>query len=113
MRTNANIQTKINEFHWVTETNVERDLIQAHELYEMRRKIYSLNQEAVQVAKLNLISAKEKYELGVINSFNFRDVNMTYLNAGISVLESLYNLIDSKTELTRLTGGLVQQPNAE
>ena len=111
---NANIQTKINELQvGELKQTLNRDLIQAHELYEMRRKIYSLNQEAVQVAKLNLISAKEKYELGVINSFNFRDVNMTYLNAGISVLESLYNLIDSKTELTRLTGGLVQQPNAE
>jgi len=111
---NADIQTKINELQvGELKQTLNRDLIQAHELYEMRKKIYALNQESVNVAKKNLIVAKEKYDMGVMNSFNFRDVNMVYLNTGMSTLEALNNLIDSKTELTRLTGGLLQQPATE
>lgn len=104
----ADIQTRITELQ-VDELKqtLNRDLLQSYELYTMRKKIYDLNKEAVDVAKRNLLSSKEKYEAGVINSFNYRDVNIAYLNAGIATLESLYNLIDSKTELTRLTGGLL------
>jgi outer membrane protein len=111
---NADIQTKINELQvGELKQTLNRDLIQAYELYEMRKKIYALNQQSVNVAKKNLIVAKEKYDMGVMNSFNFRDVNLVYLNSGMSAIESLYNLIDSKTELTRLTGGLLQQQPTE
>jgi len=109
----ADIQTRITELQ-VDELKqtLNRDLLNAYELYLMRQKIYLLNKEAVAVAKKNLVASKGKYEAGVINSFNFRDVNIAYLNAGISILESLYNLVDSKTELTRLTGGLILDTSA-
>ncbi|MFT7613718.1 MAG: outer membrane protein [Parvicellaceae bacterium] len=109
----ADIQTRITELQ-VDELKqtLNRDLLNVYELYVMRQKIYSLNKEAVAVARKSLIASKGKYEAGIINSFNFRDVNIAYLNAGISTLESLYNLVDSKTELTRLTGGLVLDSSA-
>ncbi len=108
----ADIQTKINELQIdELKQSLNRDLTQAYELYEMRLKVYQLNQEAVEVAQKNLISAEAKYEAGTYNSFNYRDVNLAYLNAGIAVLEAVYNLIDSKTELTRLTGGLLSDNN--
>ena len=110
----ADIQTKINGLQ-VTELKqtLNRDLIRAHELYEMRKKVYSLNVESASIALKNLEIAQEKYERGIINSFNFRDINITYLNTGISSLESLYNLVDAKTDLIRLTGGLLQESSSK
>jgi outer membrane protein len=110
----ADIQTKINGLQ-ITELKqtLNRDLIRAHELYEMRKKVYALNTESASVALKNLEIAQEKYDRGIINSFNFRDINITYLNTGIASLESLYNLVDAKTDLIRLTGGLLQESASE
>jgi len=59
----ADIQTRITELQ-VDELKqtLNRDLLQAYELYLMRQKIYSLNQQSVDVARKSLISSKEKYE---------------------------------------------------
>ena len=110
----ADIQTKINGLQ-ITELKqtLNRDLIRAHELYEMRKKVYALNTESASVALKNLEIAQEKYDRGIINSFNFRDINITYLNTGIASLGSLYNLVDAKTDLIRLTGGLLQESASE
>lgn len=106
----AEVQTKINNLQMdELKQTLNRDLTNALELYRTRLKIYALSKEAVAVARKNLFAAQERYEGGVINSFNYRDINTSYLNAGMAALESLYNLIDSKTELTRLTGGLVAE----
>lgn len=107
---NADIQTKINDLQvYELKQTLSRDLLQAHELYEMRKKVYALNLESADVSLKNLEIAREKYDMGIINSFNFRDVSVTYLNTGISSLESLFNLVDAKTDLIRLTGGLLQE----
>jgi len=53
------------------------------------------------------LTFEEKYRSGVINSFNFRDVQLIYLSAALRRLQSIYNLIDSKTQLTRITGGFL------
>jgi len=61
----------------------------------------------IESAELNLEISKEKYLNGSINSFNFRDVQLIYLNAAFSRLSAVYNLIDAHTELLRLTGGIL------
>jgi hypothetical protein len=47
----------------------------------------------------------------VINSFNYRDIQLIYLNASIRRLQAVYNLISSRTQLTRITGGFLGSVN--
>lgn len=79
-----------------------------YDLYNIRKQLYRVSLVSVESAKLNLQISEEKFKSGAINSFNYRDVQLIYLNAAIGKLESIYNLIDTQTELQRLTGGIIQ-----
>ena len=43
----------------------------------------------------------------MINSFNYRDIQLIYLNVSYQRLQAVYNLIGSKAGLTRITGGFL------
>ncbi|HDQ44966.1 MAG TPA: TolC family protein [bacterium] len=77
------------------------------ELFEVRKKLVDVAAEAQATAALNLEISGEKFRTGAINSFNYRDVQMLYLNAAVGRLTAVYRLIESQTELLRLTGGIL------
>ncbi len=79
------------------------------EFYLARKELLIVSEENLQAAKLNLTISEEKFKSGVINSFNYRDVQLLYLNAAQRKLEAVYNLIDSEAALLRLTGGIIQE----
>jgi len=89
--------------------NVENDLRNNYEQFVAQQQIYLLAQRGVAFASKSLEIASEKLASGAINSFNFRDIQLAYLQAQSALLESQFNLISTKTNLVRLTGGLVQQ----
>ena len=70
-------------------------------------ELLNVADENLEASQLNLSISEEKYRSGVINSFNYRDVQLIYLNAALRRLQAIYNLIDSKTQLTRITGGFL------
>ena len=86
-------------------TNQLFNLVDYH---QVRVELLNVANENLEAASLNLSIAEEKYRSGVINSFNYRDIQLLYLNASIRKLQAVYNLIDSRTQLTRLTGGFLQ-----
>jgi outer membrane protein TolC len=53
--------------------------------------------------------ATNKFKAGAINSFNYRDIQLIYANAALRRLRAVYNLIDSNTRLTRITGGFLKE----
>ena len=77
------------------------------ENYEVRQQLLKVATEAEQSARLNLQIAREKYERGAINSFNYRDVQNRYLYAAQSQLLARFNIISSRTEIMRLIGELL------
>ncbi|MGB5989229.1 MAG: TolC family protein [Marinifilaceae bacterium] len=81
----------------------------ALEMYNVRKQMYILADENMKTAELNLKLSLEKFNTGVISSFNYRDVQMLYLNASISRLNSIYMLIGANTYLVKLTGGLLRE----
>lgn len=83
------------------------ELFNLADYYGVRVELLNVSNENMAAAELNLSISEEKYRSGVINSFNFRDVQLIYLNAALRRLQSVYNLIDSKTRLTRITGGFL------
>jgi outer membrane protein TolC len=77
------------------------------ELYNVRKQLLDVATEAQATSALNLQISEEKFRAGAINSFNYRDVQMIYLNAAVNRLEAVYRLIEAETELMRLTGGIL------
>lgn len=87
--------------------SVYRDLADAYDNYEIRRQAYAINKRKREAAQQNLDISTEKYRNGSINSFDFRIVQNNYLVASIQELQSIYDLVDSRVTLMRLTGGLL------
>jgi outer membrane protein TolC len=83
-------------------------LVNAYELYLARQVILDLTTESYRSAEYNLKLSQERFEQGSISSFNFRDVQIQFLNAAMTRLDAAYNIISSHTELLRLTGGILQ-----
>lgn len=76
-------------------------------LYDVRKDLVSVADENLEAAQLNMQISGDKFRAGTINSFNYRDVQLIYLNASISRLNAVYNLIDSNTALMRIIGGII------
>lgn len=89
-------------------TSLERDLQEAYDRYQIRQQLYGINLRREEAAATNLSISSEKFKHGSINSFDYRVVQNNYLSASILKLQALYNLMDSKVELMRLTGGLIE-----
>lgn len=83
-------------------------LYMLYENYTVRKELLQIAEESLQAANLNLEISQEKFRTGAINSFNFRDVQLIYLNAALSHLNAVYSLIESDHALLKLTGGIIQ-----
>lgn len=89
--------------------SLTNDLINLYEFYQVRRELLDVATEAVEAAELNMQIAEEKFRNGSINSFNYRDVQLIYLNAALGRLQAIYSLIESKISLMRITGGILTE----
>lgn len=88
---------------------LENLLVNQFDLYRIRKQLLEVADVNLESAKLNMEIATEKYRNGTINSFNFRDVQLIFLNAASNKLNAIYDLLDSQTELLRLTGGIISE----
>ncbi len=95
------------------EKQIKMQLASLFDLYNVRLQLYDVTLENANLTKLNYQIAEEKYKLGTINSINLREVQLSYLNASLSRLQAIYNLMDSYTEIMRLTGGIIQEFSPE
>jgi len=87
--------------------SISKDLLDAYDEYRVRKQLYEINRRRREAAEMNLRNTEEKFKNGSISSFDFRDVQNNQLSAAIQELQSIYNLIDSRITLMRLTGGLI------
>lgn len=79
------------------------------EFYLLRQELLDLAFENLEAAKLNLQLSKERFESGSINSFNYRDIQISYITIAQRQLEAVYNFIDAQTALLRMTGTIIQE----
>ncbi len=96
----AQISEKIGEIEirQATQT-LENLLVNQFDLYIIRKQLLEVANVNLESAELNMQIATEKYRNGTINSFNFRDVQLIFLNASSNKLNAIYDLIDSQVEL--------------
>ena len=67
-----------------------------------------LSEKAYEIAQTNYNLAIKKHEQGLINSFMLRDVEIAYINSGINAKQAVYNLMESKISLLKITGNIIQ-----
>lgn len=79
------------------------------QLYENRKQLVKVAEENFKAQKLNLEIASEKFNSGAINSFNYRDIQMAYLNTSYAFLQAKYNLIITENDLNKLTGTILKK----
>ncbi|MCK4664050.1 MAG: TolC family protein [Bacteroidales bacterium] len=105
---NAKIEENIGQIQLDEITHrVSIQLANSYELFIIRKQLYLVSEEKLKTNKLNLQIAEEKFNSGVINSFNYRDVQIMFLNSSFEKLEAIYNLIETNSELLRLTGSII------
>jgi outer membrane protein TolC len=91
------------------EVSLSNQLKNAFDLYNIRKQLYEVSLVNVESATLNLEISTDKFRSGAINSFNFRDVQIIYLRASVARLQAIFNLIDTHSELLRLSGGIIRE----
>ena len=84
------------------------ELSNVYELYQTRMQLFDLNKKAFLIARDNLEIAKLKERSGLISSFNFRDIEMSYLASGVNLYQSSYDLLESNATLLKMTGKIIQ-----
>ena len=92
-------------------TSLRRDLRQAYDQYNTRKQLLEINRRRRESAQQNLEINTDKFSNGSINSFDYRTIQNTYLVSAIQELQSIYDMIDSKVTILRLTGGLIREYN--
>lgn len=107
---NARIQEQIGQLQIKDlELTLDNSLISTYDRYNLRQNLNSIAAVNLETADLNLDMGEERYRNGSINSFNYRDLQITYLQTALVYYQSIYNLIESKTELLRLSGGILSE----
>jgi outer membrane protein TolC len=89
--------------------SLTNQLMNIYDFHEVRIALLEVAEENLEAAELNMQIAGEKFRSGAINSFNYRDIQLIYLNAAIHRLNAVYDVIDSRTNLTRLIGGFITE----
>ena len=114
-RVNRNINIAEME-ETIEETNLEEmkhrlqnRLLNLYDTYRVRRELVQVGRENMRTSRVNMERSEEKFRNGSINSFNYRDVQLTYLQASVNYYRSVLNLVDTHTELVRITGGIVEE----
>jgi outer membrane protein len=93
--------------------SLKNNLINTLEFYRLRARLYQIAIENRQTAEFNLTLGEDRYRNGTISSFDFRDLQLNYLRSALSELQTKYNLVESEVELMRLTGGILEEYEAE
>ena len=63
------------------------------------------------IAKQNFEIAHDRKNIGLINSFNLRDIEIAYINSALNMNLAAYNLMENKIALLKITGGIIQEFN--
>ena len=104
------IKKEINELEL---KKIRREVLQQlsinYQRYNSNITIHNLNKKAFKIAETNYLLANDKNNRGIINSFTLRDIEIAYLNSGISYLQAAYSLNESYLELMKITGGILQE----
>lgn len=76
--------------------------------YRNQKRLLELTENLVANARRNIDISEERFRAGQINSFDYRTVQLQYINAVQARLNAIFNIRTTETELLRLIGDLVR-----
>lgn len=75
---------------------------------EANQQVLLISTDQLDHAAQNLEIAKDRYENGLISSFDYRSIQLGYLNAAQRKLEAHFDVLNAQIALMNITGGLYQ-----
>ncbi len=88
--------------------SLKMQLRNIYEDYENQRRLLNISDKLIENAKKNLEISTERFKAGQINSFEYRTIQLAYINASQAKLNAIFNLKNTETELVKLVGGLIR-----
>lgn len=105
---NAKILTQNQELVKQQEAeNLKKEILNAWETYQTSLFVLEARKNNVLTSKLNFERTKERYELGQVNSINFRQAQINLMNAKLNLSGAKYALKLSELNLLRFEGKLI------
>jgi len=89
--------------------SLENDLRLALDQYRLRRQLSSIAATKLKAAELNLNLAYERYRNGSFSAIDLRIIEENLLNAALENYAAIFDVLAVKTDLVRLTGGLLDE----
>lgn len=86
--------------------SIESELRQLYNLYNNNLRLIAFEEESRESAYLNLEAAMEKYRLGSLSGIEFRDYQLSYLDASNRKMNTLYQAKVSEITLLLISGKL-------
>lgn len=92
--------------------SLENDLLANYDLYQLRRQLVVIAQTKLRAAELNLSLANERYRNGALSAIDLRIVQENFQNAALENYAAIFDILSVRTELVRMTGGLLDEYQA-
>ena len=89
--------------------SLENDLRTALDQYQLRRQLASIASTKLKAAEMNLNLAYERYRNGSFSAIDLRIVEENLQNAALENSAAIFDVLSVKTDLIRMTGGLLDQ----
>jgi outer membrane protein TolC len=88
---------------------LSQELMANYDLYTTRLQLMDLAKQSFSLTQRNMDMMRLRENSGLVNSFVFREIEMAYLRAGLTLYEIAFQLVESKTNMIRLIGGLLEE----
>jgi len=105
---NALLEEKVADLNLTDQKrNLSSQIQNAIANYNHQIELINLTESLLVNAKRNIEIAEERFRSAQITSFDYRTIQLSYINANLSKLNSVFNLKMAEMEIDRLTGDLV------
>jgi len=102
---NSEIQEEIDELSYLeaqAELNNQLDILINN--YNRQIEVLTLWDQQIKLAQKNLDITEERFKTGQVNSIDFRNIQIQYINTAFGKVGAIYNLILTKSEIDYLVG---------
>jgi len=82
------------------------DVREIYNTYHQRMEVVALEEQNIEAARQNLDLQRDRHELGVATSLEFRDAQVSFVQSQTSLITARYQARISRIELDQLTGSL-------
>lgn len=89
--------------------SIKTDIKNTYYLFSSQQSVLAIEQEKLTNSKKLLGQAQRKYELGTLNSFDFREIQLNHTLNELNLYNLRFGLISSYLELLKLSGQLNAQ----